>query len=269
MIAVVVAGLGAGSALASLTRPATPSVVALPAVGQGSSAQGNGGQAGNPSGARQGAAQAAADQAGRAVAGSVASVDSNTLTVRGQQGDVKVNVAGARVVKMADGTAADLKNGERVAVTAQQESDGSYTATNIVLLPADQAAGRTAIAQGSTGAQTGGTGGGQNAGRGQGQAQAQGQGQQSGDSRARPVVGTISTFDGSVLTVTGQQGDTKVKVGSAHIQKTIDGSTKDLQEGQRVLVSGQQGADGSYNPSEIQILASGDTPAGGQGARQQ
>lgn len=251
LVAVIAVGLVAGAALGAATKPGST------VVAQSTSSQSGAGAAAASSGqgtggGRQSGGTAAADQSARPVMGSIASIDANTVRVSTQQGDTQVKLAGAKVTKVVDGSADDLSKGAHVTAVAQQQADGSYTATTVQVTPVDQAGGGVTVPSGGAG------GAAQGAGRNQAQAQ------QGSNSRQRPIVGTVSALDAGVLTIATQQGDTKVNVGSARIQKTVDGSSKDLQAGQRVLVTGQAAQDGSYETAQIEILASVDT--GSQGA---
>ena len=250
VVAVVVVGLAVGAVLASVFAQPGPSIVVAPTRtfgnfgGQGS-AQANGSGAGQTQAAGTGqgatAAQAGGLAGSRPVFGSVSSVTADAITVKAQQGDVNVKLSGAKVTKTVDGTTADLKAGETVSVVGQQQSDGSYNATTVQVLPANQPQRGTANAQ-------------RNAG---GTAQSGGNGGNSGQARTRPLTGSVKSVDKGVMTVTAQQGDVKVNLGSAKIEKVVDATTKDLQSGQQVLVTGQQGSDGSYTASQIEILPAG------------
>ena len=78
----------------------------------------------------------------RPVVGSVVSLSGDTLTVKDSQGkSTSINITGARIEKTVDGTAADLKAGENVAVVGQKGSDGTVTAGNIDIMPAGVAGG--------------------------------------------------------------------------------------------------------------------------------
>lgn len=220
--------------------------------GQGSSR--NGGQTGTQAGARP-------------VFGSIASVDAGVLSVTTQQGDVKVKVGDAAIEKTVDGAASDIKAGDRVAVAGQQGSDGVYTATSLRIMPS-YAAGQGPMQGNGTRAQNGSGGqnagaaqdsaGGQNSAGGQGgqpnQRQYQGQGRQNGSGGQGELVGSVSSIDGDTLTLTSRQGDVKVKIGGAKIEKAAAGSADDLKAGVRIVAMGQQGSDGVYSASNIQIV---------------
>ncbi len=248
MFGVVVAGLALGAAIAAKTAP-------LPAVAQAGAFQQNGGsqgQLGNRNG--QGNGGNAAGQAGqngqgpgqRAVIGSVSSLSGDTLTVKTQQGDTKVNVSGAKIQKTVAGTTDDLKAGETVVAMGQQGSDGGFTATSIQIRPQD-GSDTQPMAQARVGRQGGqGQGQAQAQGQTQGQAQTQGQGQ-------RPLSGKVSSVSGDTLTLTTQQGDTKIKIAGAQIQKTVDGTTDDLKAGETVVVTGEQASDGTVSANTISV----------------
>jgi hypothetical protein len=101
------------------------------------------GQFGNGQGLRTGTA---GDRTGfRPVSGQIISSDSNSITVKQQDGS-------SRIVLFTDKTAinkanqastSDLKVGETVAVVGQQNSDGSVTAQNIQINPIEFRGGLT------------------------------------------------------------------------------------------------------------------------------
>ena len=163
VLGVILFGLAAGAALAGLTQPSltrnAQAQTGLPASGAAGSA---GAASASPvTGARESNAAGGNASGGTGVVGTVAAVDSTTLTVRGPQGDVKVKLAGAKIVKTTEGSTDDLKVGQRVTAFAQQETDGSYTAASIQVSPADLPVRGAGIPF-----QGGGSG---NAARGQGQ----------------------------------------------------------------------------------------------------
>ncbi len=242
---VVVAGLALGAFIASITIPSGPAAqpVALAQGGASSSQEQGGGNRSGAAGSNQGSAngQGSGQTQGQGTAplfGSVTSRDGNTFTVSTQQGDRKVNLSGAKLQKTVDGTTDDLKAGERVVVTGQQGQDGVLAASSIQIRPDGSAGGQGTMAGQS--------------GQRQGQAQGQGQGQDSSQG-ARPVAGSISSVSGDTATVSTQQGDVKVKLSGAKIRKTVEATADDLKAGERVVVMGQQGQDGSYTASSVQI----------------
>jgi len=196
------------------------------------------------------------------VLGPVASVSGNTLTITTQQGDTKVNIAGARIQKSMDGTTDDLKAGVTVVVTGRPGSDGTVTATNIQITPVG------ALAEGAPQSER------QPPGQGRAQAPSQGQSQGQPQNRGqgmRPIFGTVGSLQGDTLTVNDQQGNTiQVKVTGARIEKTVDGTVDDLKAGVTVSVVGQRGSDGTIAATSIQIRPAG-SPANGpfQGGRTQ
>jgi len=219
-----------------------------------SQSNGNGQNGGN----RAGQGTAAAGQRPAPVFGSIASVDGNTLTVTTQQGDTKVNVAAARIQKTVDGTVADLKAGEMVVASGQQGSDGNFVASSLQVRPAGNADQGRFQGQGQRQGQGQGQPQAQNQGQGQGQPQWQNQGQGS-----RPLSGSVVSVEGDTLTLKNQQGNTtKVILTGAKIETTIDGTISDLKAGETVIVTGQQGPDGSFTAADIQIRPAG-TPFAG------
>ncbi len=253
LFAVVLAGLISGAALAAATRSSPRVAVQSTSAGIPSAAAS--GQTGEAQG------QPAAGGAGavaRPLTGSVAEIGADAITVRGSQGDAKVKLAGAKIVRTAEGTTGDLTPGQRVAVVATQEDGRGLTATSVQIGQAGQA-DRVFQEQGGQGQQGASLGGG---------TQARGQNQQGAEPRSRVIAGTVTSLDGGVLAVTTQQGEVKVNLGSARIQKTVEATGKDLQVGQRVVVTGQPTPDGSYGSAEIQIVAAGDGASGGTAAGQ-
>lgn len=154
LLAVVVGGLSLGAFLASATASA-------PRVAQASSFSRSGtpsenGQGGTRNPAASGSAPTSAQQGERgessqrqgqdtrAIVGSVAARDGDSMTLSTSQGEVKVKLAGAKIQKTVDGTTEDLKQGLRVTVTGQQNTDGSYTASTVQILPAAESSARSA-----------------------------------------------------------------------------------------------------------------------------
>jgi len=80
----------------------------------------------------------------------------------------------------------------------------------------------------------------------------------------RPTAGTIASVDGDTLVLDTPDGSLTVQLGdSTSLQKQVPAERADLAPGQRVLVSGERGADGTLDASGVQIL--GDEPPGGGG----
>lgn len=76
----------------------------------------------------------------------------------------------------------------------------------------------------------------------------------------RPVAtGTVESLAGGALTVTTAPGaSTKVTVGEkTTVQKNVAATIGDLKPGDRVVVMGQRGNDGSLTASAIQVLPAG------------
>ncbi len=98
---------------------------------------------------------------------------------------------------------------------------------------------------------------------GQGAEAARGRGQSQGatDARTRPVVGSITAVEGDTATVSTQQGEVKVRLSGARVQKMVEGAIEDLKAGQRVTIQAEQGADGVYAAGSVQIMPAGETAA--------
>jgi hypothetical protein len=82
---------------------------------------------------------------------------------------------------------------------------------------------------------------------------------------ANRVAGTVKLIDGSNIYVTDAQGNTvKVATGSgAQFSKTVAGALADVKIGDRISVSGPQGADGTY---QAQQVISGGAAGAGRGS---
>lgn len=210
--------------------------------------------------------------------GTVATVNGNSLTVkttRGQQ--VTVNLASTTTLTQeATGSQSDLQDGERVQVFVTSNTDGSYTAQRITIVPAGtlttgfpggrngsgQGSGNPCVKQG-TGAGSGtpgpGRGGTGRGGTGNG-------GSGTGQANGRSVSGTVATVNGQVLSVTASDGtDYTVQLDSATKYTRISAAkASDLQVGQAVSVTGRAASDGSITAQSIIILEALPTTPTGQ-----
>jgi hypothetical protein len=73
----------------------------------------------------------------------------------------------------------------------------------------------------------------------------------------------VVAVEGDTVTVSTQQGEVKVKANGARVQKMVEAPLSDLREGERVMVVGQQGSDGSFTASSIQVVPAGGNPGFG------
>lgn len=80
------------------------------------------------------------NNSGNFVAGQITAKNDNSITVQGRDGSSKIVFfsGSTSIGKAAQGTASDLTNGEQVVVSGQANSDGTVTAQNIQIRPADQ-----------------------------------------------------------------------------------------------------------------------------------
>lgn len=81
---------------------------------------------------------------------------------------------------------------------------------------------------------------------------------------SRPLQGSVISREGDTLTLDTQQGQVKVGIAGAKVQKTVEGAPEDLKPGQRVAVAGQRAADGNYIASTIQIVPESERPGRAQ-----
>lgn len=81
------------------------------------------------------------------------------------------------------------------------------------------------------------------------------------EERLGPLAGSVVSVEGDIATVGTPQGEVKVKLSGARIQRTVDGTVEDVKPGLRVLVSAQPGADGVYSASTVQIVPANQPPA--------
>jgi len=139
LIGVVVVGLmvgaafGAGVAYGRATAPKATTASAPAIATIGSSAQPTPG-AGGAFGAR---GQAGGAGVRPAATGTVESVEGTVVTIKTQEGSVKVKVPETATIRKTISVGiADLKAGDNLTVMGQQESDGSITASALQLVPA-------------------------------------------------------------------------------------------------------------------------------------
>lgn len=105
------------------------------AQGAGNNGQFAHGDANGQGGARQG--RFGGRGFGGATVGEILSVDTNSITVKLQDGSSKiVNISGSTTFSKTDtASKSDLKTGERIAAFGSANSDGSITAQNVQLNP--------------------------------------------------------------------------------------------------------------------------------------
>jgi len=95
----------------------------------------------------------------------------------------------------------------------------------------------------------------------------------SGNAAAAPRAnGVIASVDGDTIIVNTANGPVRVTLApNANVQKQVPAERSELAAGQRVVVTGEQAADGAVTASGVQIVsgndpsAAGDAPAGGTG----
>lgn len=102
----------------------------------------------------------------RAAAGTILSMDSQSITVKLQSGGTRtVYYSGSTTIgKMDTGSSSDLKTGDRVAASGTPNPDGSVAAKNIEILPAGSTGGFFGFGGGNGGAGAGNNAGGNRGG---------------------------------------------------------------------------------------------------------
>jgi hypothetical protein len=74
------------------------------------------------------------------------------------------------------------------------------------------------------------------------------------------TIGQVKTIEGNVMTVSTAQDVTTVNLTSeTQIEKSVAGTTDDLQPGVRVMITGQKDSNGNITASQITIM-NGDLP---------
>jgi len=149
------------------------------------------------------------------------------------------------------------------AATAPMRRAPSVVATPIAAPVSRAAAAADAAGEAPAAAAPGGAPAGASSGS------ARGGGNAAGAPRAN---GVIASVDGDTIVVTTANGPVRVTLApNANVQKQVPAERSELVAGQRVVVSGEQGADGAVTASGVQIVSgndasgAGDAPAGGTG----
>jgi ABC-type Fe3+-hydroxamate transport system substrate-binding protein len=143
---------------------------------------------------------------------------------------------------------------------------GFYTGFRYEKSKADAAVPSSPAAAG-TGRTGAGTAASPSTGAGAG-AGAGGAGAGGGGFGGRGTIGTVSSLNGSTLTLKDAQGNS-VTVNlqpTTTVTKTVAGSTGDLTQGVTVTVAGQRTADGTVTATSVTIVPAGTALGGGRGA---
>lgn len=195
-------------------------------------------------------------QGGGFVAGTVKSVNGNTVTVTtNNNGDTQFQLSdSATVQKVVDATPFDLVPGKFVTVRGQQNADGTIEAASVQLSdqpPPQRSPGaspRTPRPGRSPRGGPGGFGGGFSGGGGGG-----------------VTAGMIKSVGNNSVTVsTTNRGDVVVQLpDSAVIRATVAGSPSDIAAGQTVLARGQKDANGVVVATSVQVGGAGQFGFGG------
>ena len=196
--------------------------------------------------------------------GPVEKVEGNLITIKAQEGSVKVNVPdGVTIRKTVTAALTDVKAGENVVVTGERQSDGTVTATTVQL----GAGGAASIVEFQTtpGAAQGRGGdaaaGARTRGGTPGPGTASGPGGTPAAGGTAMIMraltnGTVESVEGTTMTVKTQDGSVKVKVadGTA-IRKTVSVGVGDIKPGDNLVIMGDRGSDGTITASNVQVTS--------------
>jgi hypothetical protein len=129
LVAALIVGGVAGVLIGQSTASASNASSVRPGGATGQTGEGGFGGFGN----RQGATGAAGGAGGGFTAGTIESIDGNTITIKETNGtEVKVTASDSTTVtKSSSAKVSDLSTGETITVTGQADSTGSVTATRI------------------------------------------------------------------------------------------------------------------------------------------
>lgn len=192
--------------------------------------------------------------------GTVESVTSSGFVLAGQGGRVQVATSSeTKVQKMADARVSDLKVGDSIVATGEQQGDGTVAAASLQVGAMESARGMLGGMMGQLA---------QGAQRGQQRSGQQGSppaGMQGGQAlRGSVAMGTIEAISGDTITVKPQSGSSsKVKVSSSTVvRKMADGSLTDIRVGQTAVVSGGRKSDGTVTATSVQLIPVGDATSG-------
>jgi len=184
--------------------------------------------------------------------GPVEKVEGNLITIKAQEGSVKVNVPdGVTIRKTVTAALTDVKAGENVVVTGERQSDGTVTASTVQL----GAGGAASIVEFQT---TPGAAQGRGGDAGTGARTRSGTPAAGGTAMMVRALtnGTVESVEGSTMTVKTQDGSVKVKVadGTA-IRKTVSVGVGDIKPGDNLVVMGDRGSDGTITASNVQVTS--------------
>jgi hypothetical protein len=145
LVGVVVVGLALGAVVAAVSGasrrggvvPATANPAGAPGRAAGAAGAADAVSSANPSGSGPGsgggpAAAGAARGPGRATAGTIESVDGDTVVVTTPEGSVRVNLGDTTSLqKQVPAERSDLAPGQRVLVTGERDADGAVAASSV------------------------------------------------------------------------------------------------------------------------------------------
>jgi hypothetical protein len=160
------------------------------------------------------------------VSGTLTAIKGNTLTVSTvQSGQVSVTIGdNASIQRIVSGGLSDLKQGDFLTVVGTPDAGGNVAASSIVVQPPGQGQGFSAPRSGN-------------------------------GSPGRGTVGNLASINGNTLTLTTLQGSqVVVTVSSATIiDKTLAGTSSDLQPGESLTIMGSPDTSGNIAASLIII----------------
>ncbi len=256
LVAAIVIGLGAGAGAGALQERLSGKGGGATAATRQSPTPASGGSQGTLAGQDAG-------QGGSF--GTVENVSSSGFALVAQTGRVQVATSSdTKVQKTADVKTADLKVGDTIVATGEQQADGTLVAASIQV-------GTMEGVRGMVGRMAG------QFAQGARSAQAQGSGQRGGQQgvpseriqgmlaqRGSAVAGTIESISGDTITAKTQAGSSsKVKVSSSTaVTKLAEGTLQDIKAGQSVVVTGERDSSGTLKATSIQLTPAGQTAFG-------
>ena len=162
----------------------------------------------------------------RRLMGTVDQVEDNVVTLVGLQGEVQVSLNDdTRIQNTIKGTIGDLVEGANIRIIGRPDPDGNLQARTVTLLSEDfiETASGRALPRGF--------------------------------GRTGPVTGTIVRIEDGLVTVSTMEGPVKIFLrAETTIQKTTEGTERDLVKGIQVMVIGMPGDAGTIIAQSLTVI---------------